>query len=226
MSDARLEAAIWDMDGVIVDSVEYHFQAWREEFAKKGVDYTMAEFLRHFGQRNDTIIKDALGAGTLPDVVAAVNNAKQANYRRRVAGHVRALPGAVELIKALYGQGIRQAIASSSPTENIEIVLGELNIRDCFQATVYGNEVPDGKPSPQIYLRAAQKLGIAPGNCVVLEDAIAGVEGARRAGMKCLAVTNSHPGSSLNKADLVTDTLVKVNMDTLAALFRRPDAKK
>jgi beta-phosphoglucomutase family hydrolase len=226
MSEARLEAAIWDMDGVIVDSVEYHFQAWREEFAKKGVDYTMAEFLRHFGQRNDTIIKDAMGAGTPMSVVTAVNDAKQANYRGRIAGHVQAEPGAVELIKALQGRGVRQAIASSSPSENIEVVLGELNIRDCFQATVYGNEVPEGKPSPQIYLRAAEKLGVAPANCVVLEDAIAGVEGARRAGMKCLAVTNSHPGSSLNQADLVTDTLEKVNADTLAALFRRPDVKK
>jgi beta-phosphoglucomutase family hydrolase len=224
MSENQLEAAIWDMDGVIVDSVAYHYQAWKEEFAKKGVDYTMAEFLRHFGLRNDAIIKDALGPAISPAELAAINEAKQANYRRRVTGNVRGLPGAVALIKSLHSQGIKQAIASSAPPENIEIVLRALGIRECFQATVYGDEVPEGKPSPQIYLRAAQKLGVAPANCVVMEDAIAGVEGAKRAGMRCVAVTNSHPGRRLKKADLVTATLEKVNADVLAALFRKPSA--
>jgi beta-phosphoglucomutase family hydrolase len=220
MSEGRLEAAIWDMDGVIADTAEYHYRAWQEEFAKKGVDYAREEFMRHFGQRNDTIIKDALGADIMQDELTAINVAKQANFRRRVAGNIRALPGAVALIRMLHRRGIKQAIASSAPLENIEIITRTLEIAPCFQATVFGAEVPEGKPSPQIYLRAAQKLGVKPENCVVFEDALAGVTGARNAGMKCVAVTNSHPGTLLKHADRVVGTLEKVGFDDLAALFR------
>jgi beta-phosphoglucomutase family hydrolase len=221
MSKNKLEAVIWDMDGVIADTIEYHFQAWKEEFAKKGIDYTEEHFLRFFGQRNDTIIKDALGDEVVPEEMSAINLAKQANFRRRVIGHIRPLPGAVELIKLLYARDIKQAIASSAPAENIEVITRSLGIKNCFQAVAYGLEVPEGKPSPQIYLLAAKKLGVKPANCIVFEDAIAGVEGARRGGMKCVAVTNSHPMEKLKQADSVVQTLEDVSIDDLAALFQK-----
>jgi beta-phosphoglucomutase family hydrolase len=220
MSEVRLEAVIWDMDGVIADTVDYHYLAWKDAFAKKGIDYTREEFMRHFGQRNDTIIKDAMGDAVTPADLITIHAEKQADYRRRVAGHIRALPGAVTLIRALKEQGIKQAIASSAPPENIAIILRGLGIEDCFQAIAWGTEVPEGKPSPQIYLLAADRLGIKPDNCVVFEDAIAGVDGAKRAGMKCAAVTNSHPESKLQQADLIVATLEAVSVADLAALFR------
>ena len=225
MSDSKLEAVIWDMDGVIADTIEYHYEAWKEEFARKGIDYTPEHFLRFFGQRNDTIIKDALGDHISPEEMAAINTAKQANFRWRIGNNIKALPGAVELIKSLYEHGIKQAIASSAPPENIDVVTGGLGIKDCFQGIAYGSEVPEGKPSPQIFLLAARKLGVKPVNCVVFEDAIAGVEGAKSAGMKCVAVTNSHPGSRLKKADLIAETLGNVSIDNLKALFRRSHTK-
>jgi beta-phosphoglucomutase family hydrolase len=221
MFKSKLEAVIWDMDGVIADTIEYHFQAWKEEFAKKGVDYTEEHFLRFFGQRNDTIIRDALGDDISPEEMATINIAKQANFRRRVIGHIRPLPGAVELIKAIYTRDIKQAIASSAPAENIEVITRSLGIKTCFQAVAYGTEVPEGKPSPQIYLLAAKKLGIIPANCVVFEDAIAGVEGARRGGMKCVAVTNSHPMEKLKQADRVVKTLEGISIDDLTVLFQK-----
>ncbi len=217
----KLEAVIWDMDGVIADTLEYHFLAWQEEFAKKGIDYTREHFLRFFGQRNDTIIKDALGDDVSSEEQTSINNAKQANFRRRVIGHIRPLPGAVELIKSLYMRDFKQAIASSATPENIEVITRSLGIKQCFQAVAYGNEVAEGKPSPQIYLLAAKKIGIKPNNCVVFEDAIAGVAGAKSAGMKCVAVTNSHPGEKLKQADLVVETLEKVGIDDLSALFQK-----
>ncbi len=219
MSEDRLEAVIWDMDGVIADTADYHYLAWKDAFAKKGIDYAREEFMRHFGQRNDTIIKDAIGDAVTPAELKTINEEKQADYRRRVAGHIRALPGAVALIRSLKDQGIKQAIASSSPPENIAIILRGLGIEDCFQAIAWGAEVPEGKPSPQIYLLAADRLGARPSNCIVFEDAIAGVDGAKRAGMKCAAVTNSHPETRLRKADLVVDTLEAVSIAALRALF-------
>ena len=221
MSKNKLEAVIWDMDGVIADTIEYHHQAWKEEFARKGIEYTEEHFLRFFGQRNDTIIKDALGADISPEEMAAINNAKQANFRRRIGSDIRPLPGAVELIKSLHKRGIRQAIASSATPENIAVIIRALGIESCFQAIAFGSEVPEGKPSPQIYLLAAERLGVKPAGCVVFEDAVAGVAGAKSAGMKCIAVTNSHPEEKLQKADLVVKTLEDVSIDYLTALFRR-----
>jgi beta-phosphoglucomutase family hydrolase len=220
MSENHFEAALWDLDGVIADTEEFHYQAWRDVFAKKGVDFTMAEFMRHFGQRHDTIIRDTLGDSVTPAELIAINAEKQADYRRRVADHIQPLPGAIALIRSIQEHGIKQAIASSSPQENIVIILRGLGIENCFQAITWGTEVPEGKPSPQIYLLAARKLGIKPANCVVFEDALAGVDGAKRAGMKCVAVTNSHPESKLQKADLIVDTLEAVSVADLVALFR------
>jgi HAD superfamily hydrolase (TIGR01509 family) len=221
MSKSKLEAVIWDMDGVIADTVEPHFLAWREELAKKGVDYTREHFLRFFGQRNDAIIKDALGDNVSPEESDAINLAKQANFRRRAIGHIRPLPGAVELIKSLYMRDIKQAIASSAPAENIEVIIRSLGIKNCFQAIAYGSEVPESKPSPQIYLLAAKKLGVKPADCVVFEDAIAGVAGAKNGKMKCVAVTNSHPEEKLKKADLVVETLENLSIDDLNSLFKK-----
>jgi beta-phosphoglucomutase family hydrolase len=222
MSKVKLEAVIWDMDGVIADTAKYHYLAWKDTLAARGVDLTREAFMRLFGQRPDTIVKEIMGDNVPPAEFNVINTEKQADFRRRIADNIRPLPGAVELIKALREQGIKQAIASSAPPENIKVVTGGLGIEDCFQAIANGYEVPEGKPSPQIYLLAAQKLGIKPANCVVFEDAIAGVEGAKRAGMKCVAVTNSHPEERLNKADLVVETLENVNINVLTELFQRP----
>jgi beta-phosphoglucomutase family hydrolase len=219
MSKSKLEAVIWDMDGVIADTAEQHYQAWKEELAKKGIDYTKEHFLHFFGQRNDTIIKDALGENITPEEITAINNAKQANFRRRAAGHIQPLPGAVDLIKSLHKHGIRQAMASSATPENIEVITRTLGITTYFGAIAFGLEVAEGKPSPQIYLLAAKKISIKPTNCIVFEDAVAGVEGAKRAGMKCVAVTNTHPEEKLKQADLVVDNLKGVSIDDLTALF-------
>ena len=216
----RLEAVLWDLDGVIADTGEYHYQAWREVFGKRGVDYGREEFMRHFGQRHDTIIYDALGYDISREEFDAITDAKQASYRRRVGADIRPLPGAIELIKSLNRQGIKSAIASSAPPENIEIILRGLGIEGCFQAIAAGTEVPEGKPSPQVFRLAAEKLGADPGSCVVIEDAIAGVAAAHRAGMKCIAVTNSHSRDSLKNADLIVGSLEEVGVETLAGLFR------
>jgi len=224
MSRIRLEAAIWDMDGVIADTAPYHFKAWREVFQKRGVNFTEEDFKRNFGQRNDTIIRNTLGGSISPSEVDVVASEKEENFRRRIGQNVKPLPGAVELIRLLKERGVKIAIASSAPVENIQLVSRRLGINNYFQAIVWGREVIEGKPSPQGFLLAAKKLEVEPKNCVVLEDAIAGVTAAKRAGMKCLAVTNTHSRMSLMEADLVVDTLEAISVDDLAGLFN--SAKK
>jgi beta-phosphoglucomutase family hydrolase len=220
MSKAHLEAVLWDMDGVIVDTADYHYNAWREIFAERGVKFMKADFMNYFGRRHDTIIHFALGKKIPPDELEKITEKKQALFRRNVVKNIRPMPGALELIKSLNQNGIKTAIASSAMPANIDVILKGLSIENAFQAIVYGTEVAEGKPSPLVFQLAAKKLGVKPSDCVVIEDAIAGVAAAKRAGMKCLAVTNSHPGNSLKKADLIVDSLAKVDVNTLNGLFK------
>jgi len=222
MSESRLEAVLWDLDGVIADTAEYHYQAWVDIFGERGVKFNREDFMRLFGRRHDAIIKFGLGDNISREEFNAITRKKQADYRRRVADNIIPLPGAIELIKSLQEQGIKSAIASSAPLENIEIIIRGLHIENCFDTIVCGTEVAEGKPSPQIFLLAAEKLGAPAGNCAVIEDAIAGVAAAKRAGMKCVAVTNSHPRNSLKKADLIVSTLESVTIADLVGLFH-PD---
>lgn len=219
MSEAKFEAVLWDMDGVIADTGSYHCRAWQEVFGKRRVNFTEEDFRRHFGQRNDTIIRETMGDNISPEELDIIAGEKEETYRRLVADNIKSLPGAIELIKSLDEHGLKSAIASSAPPENIQIILRGLDIQDCFQAIVWGSEVAEGKPSPQVFLLAAKKLGSKPSNCVVIEDAVTGVAAAKRAGMKCVAVTNSHPRSSLKEADLIVDTLEVVHVPDLSRLF-------
>ena len=222
MAGNKLEAVLWDLDGVIADTGTYHCRAWQVVFGKRGVTFTEAEFKHHFGKRNDTIIRDTIGNSVSPEELDIIAREKEVTYRQLVADNIRSLPGAIELVRSLREQGIKSAIASSAPPENIQIIIRGLDIEDCFQAIVWGREVAKGKPSPQIFLMAAQKLEVEPGNCVVIEDSVAGVAAAKRAGMKCVAVTNSHPRGSLKEADLIVDTLEAVSVSDLTRLLRLP----
>ena len=219
MSGSRLEAVIWDMDGVIADTSRYHFQAWQEIFQERGIDFTQEVFKRYFGRRNDTIIRDNIGREISSREVYAIADEKEERYRRLMAQDIKSLPGAIELLGLLGESGVKMAVASSAPLENIELITRSLGIYDCFQAIVWGGEVAESKPSPQGFLLAAEKLGVEPRNCLVVEDAVAGVAAAKKGGMKCMAVTTSHPEASLKEADLVLDTLEAIGLGDLERLF-------
>ena len=218
-NDHDAKAVIWDMDGVIADTAPYHLAAWQEAFKKRGVSFTEDDFRLTFGQRNDTIIRDVLGTETSQQEIDAISREKEANYRHKVKDKLKPLPGAVELIKSLKKHGFRLALASSAPLENIQLIITTLGIDDCFQVIVSDKDVAEGKPSPQVFLLAAQRLGVEPKNCLVIEDAVAGVTAARRAGMLCLAVTNTHPRVKLTEADLIVDTLETVSAKALERLI-------
>ena len=221
MPGSNTRAVIWDMDGVIADTAPYHFKAWQYVFQKRGVDFTESDFRRKFGQRNDTIIRATLGENISQNETDVIANDKEENYRQRVRQHIKPLPGAVELLRALKEHGFSAALASSAPVENIQLVTQGLGIGNSFQAIISGREVKDGKPSPQGFLLAAKKLGVEPKNCIVIEDAVAGVAAAKRAGMHCIAVTNTHPSKSLREADLIVSTLETVSVPDFEGLLNR-----
>jgi beta-phosphoglucomutase family hydrolase len=215
---AEIRAVIWDMDGVIADSGPYHLAAWQEIFGRRGVKFTAEDFNHSFGLRNDNIIRNTLGKNIAQAEVDAIAGEKEETFRRLAGGKIKALPGALELLRLLEKEGLSMAIASSTPPENIELVTGILGIAGYFQVIVNGHEVTKGKPDPQVFLLAAQGLGVKPENCLVIEDAVAGVTAAKRAGMYCLAVTNTHSRQKLKEADLIVDTLEKVTLKDIKEL--------
>jgi len=216
------KAVIWDMDGVIADTGPYHLKAWQKVFQKRGVNFTEEDFKHNFGRRNDTIIRNTLGEQIPQSEVDAIAREKEKTFRKLARQNVKPLPGAIKLIKSLSEHGFKIALASSAPIENIRLVTRSLDINNYFQAIVSGRDVTEGKPSPQGFLLAAQKLGVEPKQCVVIEDAIAGVAACERAGTHCIAVTNTHPKESLRGADLIVDTLEAVNINDLEELLNPP----
>ena len=145
---------IWDMDGVLVDTGEFHYQSWRRVFADLETDFSRDQFLATFGMNNAGILEEILGYPPEFDFVEKVSDQKEGHFRRTVQGRVKPLPGVLEWLRQLKVMGINQAIASSAPQTNIDVLVDELQIRDFFEVLVSGYDMP-GKPSPDVFLRAA-----------------------------------------------------------------------
>ena len=209
-------AVLWDMDGVLVDSAEYHYAAWRDALAREGVDLSYDAFRATFGQRNDAILRHLLGPDLPDSEVARIGDLKESLYRELVQTRgITPLSGVLDWLARLRDQGWRQAIASAAPRANVDAIVRALGIAHYFGAITSSEDVTRGKPDPQVYLIAAQRLGVPPARCVVVEDAPAGVEGARRAGMRCIGVTSTHPHLD---ADLVVAALSDLPADSFEKL--------
>jgi beta-phosphoglucomutase family hydrolase len=219
MSTSHNLAVIWDMDGVIVDTAVHHHDAWVEAFAKRDVAFSKEDFAATFGTRNDDVIRRVLGRKTPAGLIQEISEEKEADYRRRAADKLTALPGVVALLEDLAVAGFKQAIGTSAPPANVRQIMQTLGLEEYFDCVVTEKDVSEGKPSPQSFLLAARTLDVPAANCVVIEDAVAGVSAARRAGMRCVAVTNSHSRYNLGRADLVVDSLEDVSAEKLCRLL-------
>jgi beta-phosphoglucomutase len=185
-------AVLWDLDGTLVDSEEFHWLSWRDTIRPEGVELTYAQFLASFGQRNDRIVPVWLGADVDPARMQRIGEDKEAEFRRLAEAHgLTLLPGAREWLASLRAAGWKQAIASSAPRINVEMMLRVAGLEGCLDAIVSADDVTIGKPDPQVFLKAAEKVHVPPSQCIVVEDAAAGVEGARRAGMRSVGVTKN-----------------------------------
>ena len=209
------KAILWDMDGVISDSYSFHFAAWQEVFAKRGIELTKADFTQLFGARNDYIIGTIMGSELSERDVQTMVREKEEIFRHKAIGNMKPFPGVVGLLNTLRKGNFKLGLVSSAPSENVELALSELNLAGIFNCIVFGQDVSESKPSPQIYLLAAGKLQATPDDCVVIEDSPLGVKAAKTAGMKCLAVTNTHRRQNLKDADMIVHSLENVDLITL-----------
>lgn len=209
---------IWDLDGVIIDSGDQHWQSWKALAEETDVIFTEENFRKTFGQRNADIIP-IYWHTRKPDEITRLADRKEALYRELLKKDARALPGALDLMRAFRAAGWRQSLGSSAPQENIQLILDLLDLRGLLDAVVSGEETEHGKPAPDIFLAAARALGVAPVNCIVIEDAPAGVQAAGAAGMRCIAVTNGRMNPELDAADLVVSVLTEVSVSRINALL-------
>lgn len=215
----RLAAVLFDLDGVLIDSHHQHevaWQIWAEELGKTLPD---GFFKRSFGMRNESIIPDLLGWASEPGEVARLAFRKEEIFREQL-GRVglEPLPGVKVLLDALRAAGIPCAVASSTPRENLAAVMAMTGLGPYFQAMVSGSDVIRGKPDPEVFLAAAAALGVAPENCVVIEDAHVGIDAGLAAGCRVLAVATTHPLASLAAAHLAVPDLTGIGVAELEEL--------
>ncbi len=214
---------IWDVDGTLVDTAELHFRAWERLCGELSRPFSRADFAATFGRRNPEILDHLFGPKFSPREIDELGFRKEEYYRAAARQGVALLPGVRPLLEGLHAAGFRQAIGSSAPRANLDLILGLTRTAELFDAVVSSEDTQRGKPDPQVFLVAAERLGLPPRRCVVVEDAVAGVEAAKAGGMKCIAVSfvGHHPEEKLRAAgaDLVTPTLEQVSVDTVRRLL-------
>ncbi|MFC2052976.1 HAD family hydrolase [Chloroflexota bacterium] len=222
MSDSLLDpssiAVLWDMDGVLVDTAELHYQTWKQTLAGYGIPFSRQLFIEFFGMNNDQTLTRILGHPPEPSFLQESSDHKEDKFRKSIPGQIELYPGVRKLLQEIQRAGVRQAIASSAPQKNIDALVNELNLASFFQAIVSGHQL-SSKPDPTTFLLAADSLGVKPQRCVVIEDALHGIEAARRAGMKCIAVATTNPVDLLSPADLVVKRINELSATQIIDLI-------
>ncbi|GCE16683.1 HAD family hydrolase [Dictyobacter kobayashii] len=212
-----IHAVIWDLDGVIIDSAEEHKRSWYRLAEEEGLPFSDQQFHDTFGMRNDAIIP-ILWNVTDKKRVQELADKKEAYFRDFVRDTAAPLPGAIELLSALREAGYKQALASSTPIKNIEVISEALGLKKYLTALVSGETVPHGKPAPDVFLKAAAELSVEPAHSLVIEDAVAGVQAAHAGGMYCIAVAGERDLPGLKAAELMVKDLTQVNVETIRNL--------
>ena len=219
-ASSTLQAVLFDLDGVLIDSHEQHERAWERWAAELDRALPDGFFKRSFGMRNETIIPELLGWTKDPAEIARLSFRKEELYRREIREYgLVPLPGVVELLDGLHALGIPCAVASSTPRENLDAVMGMTGLGRYFQAILTGSDVSQGKPHPEVFLKAAAALSADPRHCVVIEDAFVGIEAGLAAGCRVLGVGTTHPCETLVRAHRAVPDLRAVTAADLLALF-------
>jgi beta-phosphoglucomutase len=212
-------AVIWDVDGTLVDTAELHYQAWTVLAKEIDRPFSRADFNATFGWRNPEILRKIWGDHWTEQEIGELGARKEVLYRAAAEKGVELLPGARKLLEGLHAAGFKQALGSSAPRANIDLIMRLTRIDPFLEAVVSMEDTQRGKPDPQVFLMGAAKLGIEPRRCLVMEDAVVGVQAARAGGMKSIAVrfVGHHPEEKLRAAgaDLVVASLEQVDVETV-----------
>jgi beta-phosphoglucomutase len=217
----KARAVVFDLDGTLVDNMALHAEAFAEFMTRRGLPpLDEAQRARLDGKRNTDIFPDLLGRELPREELVSVSEEKESLYRTLSRGRLSPLAGLERLLEILAANGIPVAVATSGPAENVRHTLAELGLAERITVIVRGDEVPRGKPHPDIFLAAAARLGVPPAECVAFEDAPAGVGAARAAGMVCVALTTSFSEDAFRAAGSAPDYLISDFEAFLSGPFR------
>ena len=224
--ESRDRGAIFDLDGTLIDTYQAHHDAWHSACAAHGIDLTPEMFAWSFGRTNPSIIRRFWADAGRPDPtdeeIDAVAEEKEADFRAELTGDFPAMPGVPELLADLRRNGFRIAIGTSAPRGNLELAVDLLGIGDLVDASVCGGEVTHGKPDPEVFVLAAERLGIPVARCVVVEDAGAGIDAAHAGGMAAVGIVSTgRTHAELDHADLVVDRFDSLGVDDFLRLLVR-----
>lgn len=214
-------AVIFDMDGVLIDSYMAHFAGWSQMYEELDVPYSEQEFAADFGRTSRDILQRRFGDKLADGRIRELDQRKEALFRDSLRANFTEMDGALELIDSLTADGFLLAVGSSAPPENIDLCLEMLGRRAAFGAVVTGLDVTRGKPDPQVFLTAAERLDVPPQWCAVIEDAVHGIEAANRAGMASIALTGTANHGQLSNAQLIVDNLRELTPERIRDLVGR-----
>jgi beta-phosphoglucomutase len=215
-------AVIFDMDGVLINSYRAHLEAWQQMGQAMGRPITEEVFVPTFGRVNREIFHHLWGDAFTDQEIECWGDWKETAYRKIITERFPGMDGATDLLDALKAAGFALAIGSSGPPENVAAALLGLRRETLFDAIVNGREVTHGKPHPEVFLKAAEKMGLEPRFCAVIEDSLAGLKAAARAGMTPIGITGTFPRAPLaEKAALVVDLLRELTPEGIAELIDR-----
>ena len=215
------QAVIFDVDGVLVDSYQAHMRSWQQMLAEHQIELTEDQFRTTFGRTSADILRELCGNKFTETERLAMDDRKEALYRDLIRAAFPAVDGARELIDDLTAAGIALAVGSSGPPENIKLTLDCLGRAEKFSACITRGDVTWGKPNPQVFQLAGDRLGLPPARCCVVEDAPAGVEAANRAGMASIGLTGTVTPGELAHADLVVEALGQLSPEVITGLISR-----
>ncbi len=208
---------IWDMDGTLIDSTAYHWISWRDALAAEDYHLTYEQFTASYGQRNDAILRGYFGQALPDHEIDRISDRKETHYRQMVRSQgIELLPGVQHWLDYLREADWRQAVATSAPRPNLDVILEVLGITHYFRALVSAEDVQAGKPDPQAFLLAARRLELQPECCIVVEDSPSGIEAGKRGGMRTIGVLTSQ--ERLPAADRIVSSLADLPDDTFNQL--------
>ena len=213
-------AALFDMDGVLVDNHEMHLESWRQFFKRKNMDVSDAEITRHFGSTNVDYMRAIFGESISMDEIHQNGREKEQIYREIYAGKVKEVNGLTPFLKDLKSKGFVIAVATSGPMENIQFILKETHTAAYFDVLVDAFMVEKGKPHPDIYQKAAKKAGADPAHCIVFEDSTQGIESGNAAGMKVIGLATTHPAEKLKNTIKTMNDFTETDASTIMQIIK------
>lgn len=213
ISVSKYRAAIFDMDGTMIDNMAYHKKAWQEFLKRHKITLSEEEFKTKIsGKKNDRIFEIVFGKMPSAQTLHDLTEEKESVYREIYSSEIKEIQGLSDIIGQLQEKGIRLAIATTAPKKNRDFALEALNLLGKFEVILGDEDVSNGKPHPEIYLAAASRLGVSPADCIVFEDSPPGVASAKQAGMSVVAILSSHTEQDLADADYSVNNYSEISL--------------